>query len=283
MMVESNSRRLIGTIFLNVMVAIGGIIIAGPLVWMISASFKPLGEIYAYPPTIIPREFTTAHYSRLFTDWPFATWYINSLLVAIIVTVAVLFFTSLAGFGFAKYQFKGSKILFMLLLGSTMIPFQLILVPLFIFMSQLSWTNSYFALIVPFMAPAVGIFLMRQFILSIPSELIEAARIDGASEFTIYWRVVLPLTRPALAAQAVLTFLGSWNSFLWPLAVLHNQLTMTLPVGMAAMVGGVTAGSEPPIGASMAAATVVTIPVILIFVAVQKQYIAGLTAASVKA
>jgi multiple sugar transport system permease protein len=146
----------------------------------------------------------------------------------------------------------------------------------------LGWSNSYASLIIPFMAPAVGIFLMRQFILSIPSELIEAARIDGASEFGIYVRVILPLARPALAAQAVLTFLGAWNSFLWPLAVLHSQDAMTLPVGMAAMVGGVAAGREPPIGSSMAAATLVTIPVILIFVAVQKQYIAGLTAASVK-
>jgi ABC-type glycerol-3-phosphate transport system permease component len=132
------------------------------------------------------------------------------------------------------------------------------------------------------MAPAVGIFLMRQFLLSIPSELIEAARIDGATEFGIYWRVILPLARPALAAQAVLTFLGAWNSFLWPLSVLHTQAAMTLPVGLASMIGGVTAGSEPPIGASMAAATLVTIPVIIVFVAVQKQYIAGLTAASVK-
>lgn len=186
------------------------------------------------------------------------------------------------GFGFAKYRFKGRNALFILLLGSTMIPFQLILVPLFIFMSRLGWTNSYLSLIIPFMAPAVGIFLMRQFILSIPSELIEAARIDGSTEFGIYWRVILPLTRPALAAQAVLTFLGAWNSFLWPLSVLRSQTAMTLPVGMASMMGGVTAGSEPPIGASMAAATLVTIPVIIIFVAVQKQYIAGLTAASVK-
>lgn len=281
-MVMSASRRSINAIVLNVIVALGGIIMVTPLIWMVSTSFKPLHEIYTYPPTIIPETFTTVNYTRLGTDWPFWSWYGNSLLVALLSTVAVLFFTSLAGFGFAKYRFKGSRVLFVLLLGSTMIPFQLILVPLFIFMSRLGWTNSYWCLIVPFMAPAVGIFLMRQFLLSIPSELIEAARIDGASEFGIYWRVILPLARPALAAQGVLTFLGSWNSFLWPLSVLHSQTAMTLPVGMAAMVGGVTAGREPPIGPSMAAATLVTIPVILIFVAVQKQYIAGLTAASVK-
>jgi multiple sugar transport system permease protein len=281
-MVESSSNRIINTILLNIVVAIGGIIMVAPLVWMVSSSFKPINEIYAYPPSVVPVNFTSANYSRLFEDWPFMSWYGNSLFVSIILTVAVLFFTSLAGFGFAKYRFKGRNVLFILLLGSTMIPFQLILVPLFIFMSRLNWTNGYWSLIVPFMAPAIGIFLMRQFIMSIPSELIEAARIDGSTEFGIYWRVILPLARPALAAQAVLTFLGAWNSFLWPLSVLRAQTAMTLPVGMASMIGGVTAGSEPPIGASMAAATLVTIPVILIFVAVQKQYIAGLTAASVK-
>jgi len=283
MMVQDTWTRRLNAILLNVVVAFFGIIVVAPLVWMVSASFKPLSEIYAYPPTIIPNSFTMANYERLFQDWPFGAWYSNSLLVAILVTIAVLFFTSLAGFGFAKYRFRGKGILFIILLGSTMIPFQLILIPLYILMSTLSWTNSYLSLIVPFMAPAVGIFLMRQFIVSIPSELMEAARIDGATEFGIYWRVMLPLARPALATQAVLTFLGSWNSFLWPLTVLRNQQAMTLPVGMSGMLGGVTAGSEAPIGAAMAAATLITIPVIIVFVSVQRQYIAGLTAASVKA
>jgi multiple sugar transport system permease protein len=282
MTMDMKTRRRIAAISLNVVVAFFGIIIAWPIIWMLSASFKPLSEIYRFPPTLIPENFTTGNYERLFNDWPFWSWYVNSLLVAALVTISVLFFTSLAGFAFAKYRFRGSRLLFTIMLGSTMVPFQLILIPLFIFMSWLGWTNGYRSLIIPFMAPAVGIFLMRQFITSIPSELMEAARIDGSSEFGIYWRVILPLTRPALAAQAVLTFLGSWNSYLWPLAVLRARESLTVPVGLAAMVGSVTAGSEPPIGASMAAATLVTIPIILVFIAVQKQYIAGLTAASVK-
>jgi ABC-type glycerol-3-phosphate transport system permease component len=281
-MAESTARRRFETILLNVVVAIGGIIVAIPLIWMISSSFKPLSEIYAFPPTLIPQTFTTKNYERLLADWPFWNWYGNSLVIAIISTLTVLFFTSLAGFGFAKYRFKGSRPLFIVLLASTMIPFQLILVPLYIVMSRLSWSNSYLSLVIPFMAPALGIFLMRQFMISIPSELIEAARIDGATEFGIYWRVMLPLARPALAAQAVLTFLGAWNSFLWPLSVLRNRDFMTLPVGMSTMVGSVSAGSEPAIGATMAAATLVSIPVIIVFISVQKQYVAGLTAASVK-
>ena len=281
-MVESTGKRRFETILLNIVVAIGGIIVAIPLIWMISSSFKPLSEIYAFPPTLIPQTFTMKNYDRLLSDWPFWNWYGNSLVIAIISTLTVLFFTSLAGFAFAKYRFKGSRLLFIVLLASTMIPFQLILVPLYILMSRLSWSNSYFALVIPFMAPALGIFLMRQFMMSIPSELIEAARIDGATEFGIYWRVMLPLARPALAAQAVLTFLGAWNSFLWPLSVLRNRDFMTLPVGMSTMVGSVSAGSEPAIGATMAAATLVSIPVIIVFISVQKQYIAGLTAAGVK-
>ncbi len=281
-MVESTAKRRFETLLLNLVVALGGIIVAIPLIWMISSSFKPLSEIYAFPPTLIPETFTTRNYDRLLSDWPFWNWYGNSLVIAIISTLTVLFFTSLAGFGFAKYRFRGSRLLFLVLLASTMIPFQLILVPLYILMSKLSWSNSYMSLVIPFMAPALGIFLMRQFMVSIPSELIEAARIDGASEFGIYWRVMLPLARPALAAQAVLTFLGSWNSFLWPLSVLRNRDFMTLPVGMSTMVGSVSAGSEPAIGATMAAATLVSIPVIIVFLSVQKQYIAGLTAAGVK-
>jgi multiple sugar transport system permease protein len=281
-MVEKTSSRLFNTIVLNVVVALGGIIMAWPILWMVSASFKRLSEIYTFPPAIIPKTFTFANYQRLFTEWPFARWYLNSLVVAVIVTLAVLFFTSLAGLGFAKYRFRGRQPMFMIMLGSTMIPFELVLIPLFIMMSRFGWTNSYASLIIPFMAPALGIFLMRQYISTLPSELMEAARIDGASEFGIYWRVMLPLMRPALAAQAILTFLGSWNSFLWPLTVLRSQESKTLPIGTASIMGSLMAGSEPPVGAAMAAATLITIPVIIVFLTVQRQYISGLTAAGVK-
>lgn len=281
-MVENASRRRAGVIALNLGVALGGVIMVTPLLWMVSASFKRLSEIYRFPPTLFPQEFTLANYTRLFTEWPFWQWYTNSFIVAVLVTLATLFFSSLAGYGFAKYRFRGNRTLFMIMLGSTMIPFELILIPLFVLVANLGWTNSYAALIIPFMAPAIGIFLLRQYISTLPSELIEAARIDGASEFRIYWGIILPLARPALGALAVLTFLGSWNSFLWPLTVLRNQVNMTLPVGLANMAGGITAGSEPPVGASMAAATLVTIPVIFVFLWMQRYYVEGLTAASVK-
>jgi len=279
---SKSNNNVLATVALNVAVAFFGVIISLPLIWMVSSSFKPLSEIYSFPPTLVPQNFTLANYERLLSEWPFMNWYGNSLLVAIFLTVSQLFFCSLAGFGFAKYRFRGKTPLFVLLLGSTMIPFQLILVPLFILMSQLRWTDSYLSLTIPFMAPAIGIFLMRQFILSIPTEIMEAARMDGASEFGIYWRVMIPLMRPALATVGILQFLATWNNFLWPLAVLRNLVNMTLPVGLSTMMGGVTAGSEPPIGPAMAAATLVIIPVMVVFILMQGQYIAGLTAASVK-
>lgn len=273
----------LGKITLNLIVAVGGLITALPFIWMLSASFKTTSEIFRFPPSLIPQRLSLDNYQSLFSNWPFATWYANSVLVAALVTITVLFFCSLAGFGFAKYRFAGKRFLFLILLGSTMIPFQIILIPLFILVSRLGWTNSHISLVVPFMAPAIGIFLMRQFISGIPTELIEAARVDGASDFRIYWQIIIPLVVPGLATLAIITFLGTWNNFLWPLTVLRQEDIMTLPVGMALMLSGVQAGSEPPFGPAMAASTLVSFPIILVFISVQRYYIAGLTIGAVKA
>lgn len=273
----------LGKITLNLIVAVGGLITALPFIWMLSASFKTTSEIFRFPPSLIPQRLSLDNYQSLFSNWPFATWYANSVLVAALVTITVLFFCSLAGFGFAKYRFAGKRFLFLILLGSTMIPFQIILIPLFILVSRMGWTNSHISLVVPFMAPAIGIFLMRQFISGIPTELIEAARVDGASDFRIYWQIIIPLVVPGLATLAIITFLGTWNNFLWPLTVLRQEDIMTLPVGMALMLSGVQAGSEPPFGPAMAASTLVSFPIILVFISVQRYYIAGLTIGAVKA
>ena len=272
------AQRLTGRLLLNLAVALGGVTTALPFLWMVSSSFKSTREILSFPPSLVPETLRLDNVARLFDEWPFLIWYGNSLLVALFSTLGVLFFCSLAGFAFAKYRFRGKTALFALMLGSSMIPFPIILVPLFILTSRLGWTNSNLALIVPFLAPAIGIFLMRQFISTIEDELIDAARIDGASAFRIYWQIILPLVRPGLATLAILTFLGSWNSFLWPLVVLRDSASMTLPVGMANILSGVSAGSAPPYGPAMVAATFVSIPVIALFVWLQRYYIEGLTA-----
>jgi len=275
-------QRRLRQLALNLAVAFGGLFFVVPFLWMISASFKTTQEIFDYPPTLIPQQLSLANYQRLFSNWPFTTWYANSVIVALATTIMVLFFSSLAGFAFAKYRFRGKGILFILLLGSSMIPFPILLIPLFMLVANIGWVNSFEALIIPFMAPAIGIFLMRQFMSYVPSELLDAARIDGASDFRTYWQIAIPLVLPGLATLGILTFLGSWNSYLWPLVVLRSSESMTLPVGMAAMLSGVTAGSAPPYGPAMAASVLVSIPIIAIFLFLQRYYIAGLTLGGVK-
>lgn len=279
-MTHSFSHRL-GVVALHVVIGFGAFLTVLPIAWMIYSSFKTTSEIFRYPPWLPPETWRLSNYEALFAQWPFRFWYGNSLIYAIVVTIFVLFFCSLAGFAFAKYQFRLKNIMFVILIGSTMIPFQLILIPLFVLMSRIGWVNSPNSMIIPWVAPAFGIFLMRQYIISIPSELLESARIDGAGEFRIYWQIVIPLIRPVLVTLALLTFLGSWNSYIWPLMVLRGNEVITLPVGLAGMAPSVT-GSEIPYGAIMAAATLVSVPIIILFVSLQRYFVAGLTLGAVR-
>ncbi len=262
-------------------VALGAFLTLAPFVWMILSSFKNSTEIFSYPPTLLPDAWRASNYAKLFAERPFGTWYLNSILVAGISTTAVLFFSSLAGFAFAKYEFKGRTVMFGLLIGSTMIPFQLILIPLFIEVSRMKMIDTYAGLIIPFMAPALGIFLMKQYMSAIPNELLDAARMDGAAEFTVFWRIVMPLLRPALGTLGIITFLGSWNSFVWPLVMLRSEVMMTLPIGLRALTENVP-GKGRDYGMIMAAATLVSVPVIIVFIALQRQFISGLLSGSVK-
>lgn len=252
-----------------------------PFVWMVLGSFKSTGELFRSPPPLWPQRWLLQNYIDLFEQTLFVRWYGNSLLVASLQTFAVLFFSSLAGFGFGKYDFRGRDLLFNILIASMIVPFGVILIPLFIMTSRMGLLNNFAMLIVPFMAPAFGIFMMKQFMSSIPSELLDSARIDGAQEIGIYFRIVLPLLRPALGALAVFTFLGAWNSFLWPLVVMRGMSRYTLPVGMSTLVAlGTSARTE--YGMILAGSTLVSVPVITVFVVMQRQFVAGLTLGSVK-
>jgi ABC-type glycerol-3-phosphate transport system permease component len=274
-------RRILRKIPLYLVASLGAFLTILPFLWMILASIRSNTEIFRYPPTIIPDVTRFDNYSKLLEMWPFGSWYINSILTTVIGTLAVLFFSSLAGFGFAKYEFKGRRVMFAILIGSTMIPFQLILIPLFIEVSRMKMINSYAGLIIPFMAPAMGIFLMKQFISAIPNELLDSARIDGCSEFGIYWNIILPLERPALGTLAIITALGSWNSFIWPLVIIRSETMMTLPIGLARLTENVP-GKTRDFGVIMAAASLVSVPVLLVFLAMQRQFISGLMSGSVK-
>ena len=230
------------------------------------------------PYTTIAWNKLTTNYRKLWSLVPFNQYFLNSVFIATASTLLTLFFCSLGGYAFAKYQFKGKRILFGILLASMMIPFQVLLVPLFGLMYNIGWLNSYKAIIIPFSVGAFGVFLMRQFIISIPSELIDAARIDGCSEFGIYYRIILPIIKPALGALTIYSFLGSWNGYLWPLIVLRDEQKYTLPIGLANLIG--TYRQE--YGMLMAGTFLSLLPIVILFLAMQREFVQGITLGSVK-
>ena len=220
----------------------------------------------------------TSNYRNLWKTVPYNQYFINSVFIATASTLLTLFFCSLGGYAFAKYDFRGQKILFGILLASMMVPFQVLLVPLFGLMYDIGWLNSYKAIVIPFSVGAFGVFLMRQFIVSIPSELLDAARIDGCSEFGIYYRVVLPIIKPALGALTIYSFLGSWNGYLWPLIILRDEAKYTLPIGLANLVGIY----RQDYGMLMAGTLLSLMPIVILFLAMQREFVQGITLGSVK-
>jgi multiple sugar transport system permease protein len=267
------------TALLTAAVLVGLIVPVLPLLWTFSSSFKPVSDIFIYPPRLLPSAPTMEHYRRLFTDLPFLRWFVNTLGVSVATTVLALFFSALGGHAFAKYQFRGKTVLFNIVLASMLVPFAVILIPLFVLITRIGWTDSFLALVVPWVAPAYGIFLMRQYIVqAVPDELLDAARVDGAGEFRVFWEVVLPLVRPALGALAIWNFLGVYNSFLWPLVVMSTNEKLTLPVGLAQIYGNYSR----EYGLVMAGAVLAAVPMIALFVALRRQFIEGLTFGAIK-
>jgi len=271
-----------------------------PLLWMLGSSFKTGGEIFSPPPSVaearerdpqghpgmlpmlkdvlIPRDPTTENYTRLFSELPFGRFFLNSVFISTASTLLTLFFCSLGGYAFAKFMFPGRGPLFAVVLGSMMIPFHLLLVPLFALMDNLNWFDTFRAIIVPFSASAFGIFLLRQYTQSVPDDLIDAARIDGCGEFGIYWRIVLPMVKPALGALTIFTFMASWNNFLWPLIILRTDEKYTLPLGLANLVGVYS----QDYGMLMAGTLLSTLPIIILFIAMQREFVSGITLGAVK-
>lgn len=269
---------MIRKILLHLFLIIVAIVTLAPFVWMLSASFMPDGQASVYPPRFFPKEFTIEQYRTLFLRLNVAANFANSLALSIIVTSVSLVFNSMAGYSFAKYRFKGKNQLFNLLLSSMIIPAQVTMLPLFLMLKSLGLINTYLAIIIPGLANIFGIFLIRQYALSIPDSMIEAARIDGASDFQIYRRVILPLCLPILITLGLFTFLGVWNDFLWPLIVLTDNSMYTLPVALANLMGEHTKDPE----LMMAGSVLTILPVIMVFLLLQKYYIKGIMTGSVK-
>jgi multiple sugar transport system permease protein len=279
---RSHRSWLGGRTIIHIVLLAGVAVWLVPVAWTLGSSFKPVSEIFDYPPHVLPHNWTWSNYTHLLSDFPLGKWFLNSFVVSVTATLVGVFLCALGGFGFAKYQFRGKSLLFAILLSSMMVPFAVILIPLFILVAHLHWINTYQALIVPWLAPAFGIFMMRQFITqTISDEMLDAGRIDGASEFGLFWRLVLPVTRPALAALAIWLFLNVYNSFLWPLVVLSGSDHLTLPLGIASILNSLGI-ARTEYGVVMAAALFAMVPMILLFVLLRKQFIEGLTLGSVK-
>lgn len=267
-----------GVFFLHLALVAGGALTLFPLLWMLSASFMASGEATTFPPHLIPHAATLDQYRQLFVRLNIGRAFLSSATIAVIATLGSLLFSSMAGYAFARLRFGGRDRLFGLLLSALIIPAQVGMLPLFLLMKALHLVNTYWGAILPALASVLGIFLIRQFMLSVPQELIEAARIEGAGELRIYWSVVLPLAKPVLATLAILTFMTTWNDFMWPLIVLTDQKRYTLPVAMASLVGEHALDIE----LMMAGAVVTVLPVLVVFLALQRYYISGLMAGSVK-
>jgi len=270
--------KSLGKILIISLAIIIAVVTLTPALWMVSASFMSTGEAGTFPPKLLPTKITLEHYVTLFTRLRLWRYLINSFIISISVTLISLFFNSMAGYAFAKYRFPGRDRLFRFLVAEMVIPAQVTTLPLFLMLNKVGLINTYLGVIVAGMATIYGIFLIRQFALSIPDSFIEAARLDGSSDFRIYWSVILPLCKPILITLAIFTFMGTWNDFLWPLIVMTDDSMYTLPVALANLTGEHVQDTE----LMMAGAVITILPVMIVFIALQKYYISGIMAAGLK-
>jgi multiple sugar transport system permease protein len=249
-----------------------------PMIWMIITSFETLSETRHFPPILIPSSLQWQNYTAVLQQAPFARWFMNTLIVTVVVVAGNLLFCSLAGYAFARIKFFGRDVVFILVLATLMIPFQVIIIPTFIIVRKLGLIDTLGALIVPNLAGAFGIFLLRQFFRSLPIELEEAARIDGASRLGVLFKIVLPLSGPVLATVAVITFLWTWNDFLWPLVTLYSPNNMTLQLGLTTFQGAHSTNTH----LLMAANVMSVLPVLFLFVFAQRFFIRGIATSGLK-
>jgi ABC-type glycerol-3-phosphate transport system permease component len=271
-------RRLIENVLLYGFLIFISLFMIVPFVWMLSTSLKPPDEIFAKPPIIISQNFTLNAYNFLINGGILRN-VANSLIIALAATLISLFFCSLGGYGFAKFKFPGKGAMFAFLLGTMIIPFTIIMVPLFVIMRDLKWIDTFWPMIIPGAANAFGIFFMRQYISTISMELLDAARIDGASEFAIYWRVILPIIRPGLTSLGMIFFMSSWNNYLWPLVILKSPQNFTLPLVIRSTIGP---AGRTVWDVQMAASVISIIPLLIIFLVFQRRFVEGITAGAIK-
>ena len=272
------ARDRIAKVALHAAILVFGTLSLIPLLWMVSASLMATGEASTFPPPLIPHVPTLVHYRDLFGRLSLGRYAMNSAFIATVTTVASLAINASAGYGFAKLRFRGRDRTFRALAAGLAIPVQVAMLPLFLLIKSLGLVNNYGGVIIPGLASIFGIFLVRQYALAIPDDLLDAARIDGASEFRVFRSIVLPTIRPVLATLALWTFLATWNDFMWPLIVLSDDRKYTLPVALAGLVGE----HAQDIELMMAGAVITVMPVLVLFLFLQRYYVEGVTEGSVK-
>ena len=275
---EPRARLKGANLFVWLVLVIGALVVAFPLYWMFATAVRPKKEIFSGGFDLVPSTFAWSNFSDAWNKLPWDQFYINSIAIAAIAVPVTVFINLLAGYTFAKYKFPGRDILFLLMISTLMIPIQVIMVPEFLIVAKLGWVNTWWGVLVPRAAEAFGLFMVRQFMVSIPDELIEAARLDGAGEFTIFRRVVLPLSWPVIAVLSIFTFMWRWNDFAWPLVVLQEQSAYTVPLGLSLMQGQYFTDWTGLMSMSLLS----IIPMMLVFVFFQRYFIQGIASTGLK-
>ena len=276
----ANARHLTKNAIVYLVLIFFAIITLAPLAWGVSTSLKPNAEIYGYPPQWIPESPLWSNYTDAWELAPFEKFYWNSFYITTLIVIGQLFTSSMSGFAFARLRFPARDRLFLLYLASLMIPSQVIMIPIFLMVKELGWVNSHLSLIVPSLATPFGTFLFRQFFLGIPEELVDSAKLDGCSPFGVYWRIFLPLAKPALATLAIFTALSTWNSFLWPLILIRSPELYTVTQGIGLLRGMDQFRTSWEL--VMAGTVTAMIPIVIVFVLAQRYFIEGITLSGLK-
>ena len=278
-----NARTIFSQIIIVLILSMGGTIFLAPFLWMVSVSLSSSANLgVSFPLRWIPHDLGLINYKMLFANVPMLRYYLNSLIVTGASSILRVFFSCLAGYAFAKGRFPGQKVLLILVLASMMIPMEITMIPLFLFFRKIGLMNSYTGIILPSIVYAFGIFLATQFMKKIPSELLEAARMDGCNEFWIFSRIVLPLSGPLVSTLIILSFMDSWNDLLWPLIIINQYEKYTVTLGLAMISAQAGGETLPLVGTGMASTVIAVMPVILIFLALQKYFVKGITMTGLK-
>jgi multiple sugar transport system permease protein len=265
------------TVTIGIALGIGALITAFPFFWMITSSVKPQHESLTFPPSILPTHPTLQYFQQLFTELDFGRYLANTVAVVLIGFIGMLFM-AMAGYGFAKFEFRGKKMMFFLVLATMMIPIQVTMIPTYLILSQIKLTNTLIGIAIPTLVSGFNIFLFRQFMSTMPVEILEAAKLDGAGEWRTFWRIVIPMSKPILAVQAVLTFIAGWNSFLWPLIIANDQKLYTLSVGLSLLNKQISVNPS----LQMAAASLMVVPILVVFIIFQRFIVQGFALSGLK-